>query len=453
MQTNNPGNPSNSNLILVEGTVEAVVEANDSSKSPPTRPEKGTSFGVQLYSVLIPFSIFVSIVLVTLFVAPMLLARWRLLEAEAEAQAIYLKRRAELKAEAEAADERLNLLDKRSHLISLGFREVVRKVIPQVVNVTTLREFDKGGVDLFGNLPTIQDPKTKQNYLSAGVGSGLIVQPGYILTNHHVINGGDRFRVTFASGQHLSIDKEQISSDPLTDLAVIRLPQDVSSEIKEDYNFPADFADSDKVQRGDLVLAIGSPLGLKHTVTHGVISAKGRLIRMLEMVELLQTDAPINPGNSGGPLFDQYGRVVGINVAIASDTGGSQGIGFVIPSNVAKSIFHKLATKGEVVRGFIGVAMEKVPQQVAKEEGLGGLGGILILQVVPNFPAHKAGMKDGDIILKMNGQPLRPTEPMRHFRKLILETEVGSRVPIEIQRNGERQTLIVEITRRPKKLP
>src|SRR5262249_40593506 len=158
-------------------------------------------------------------------------------------------------------------------------------------------------------------------------------------------------RVTFASGRWAAVpvSSRTVATDPLTDLAVIRLPAASDAGLRHDFNVTAEFADSDKdVQVGDWVLAVGSPLGLKETVTAGIISAKGRILGMLDMVELLQTDAAINPGNSGGPLFDQHGRVAGINVAIASETGGNQGLGFAIPSNTAREIFAKLAEKGEV---------------------------------------------------------------------------------------------------------
>src|SRR5207253_2663490 len=167
---------------------------------------------------------------------------------------------------------------------------------------------------------------------------------------------------------------------------------DLPANLREDVNVTTAFADSDKdVQVGDWALAIGSPLGLRQTVTQGVVSAKGRLLTMLDLVELLQTDAAINPGNSGGPLFDQYGRIMGINVAIASDNGGNQGIGFAIPSNTAKKIFEQLRAQGEVPRGFLGIALMEVLGAKAKALGLGENGGVLITLVEPNPAAGKAG--------------------------------------------------------------
>jgi S1-C subfamily serine protease len=277
---------------------------------------------VRLFQCIVPLVIIAIVGIGCFYAFPLLLARGQIAQAQAdaetaqieadalrtrakaEAEAAYMKKRAELQAEAEFAAERLKILDNRTHLISLGFREVVRLVTPQVVNVSCYRGVKSGEPDDKG---------------PAGVGSGLIAKPGFVLTNHHVVKDAQKLRITFASGQYVFVEPDQVSADAATDLAVIRLPQDPGPGLQQDYQFAAEFADSEKdVERGDLVLAIGSPLGLKHTVTHGVISAKGRLLSAASKVELLQTDAPNNPGNSGGPLFDQYGRVVGINGAIAS---------------------------------------------------------------------------------------------------------------------------------------
>src|SRR5262249_54135927 len=269
-----------------------------------------------------PATFLLLVILAAVFVYPMLLARWRSVEGQAEAEAAYQKRRAELRAEAEAATQMLEVLDKRINLVSLGFREVVRKVTPNVVNVTNFRELDakKGGEAKGHKAAVYFDPDTERHYRQLGVGSGIIVRPGQILTNYHVVRGADRLRVTFSSGQSVSVNRDKnVVADAATDLAVLRLPADLPCGLCEDLNVTTEFADSDRdVHRGDLVLALGSPLGLKQTVTHGIISAKGRLLDKITLVELLQTDAAINPGNSGGPLFDQYGRLARINLALAS---------------------------------------------------------------------------------------------------------------------------------------
>jgi serine protease Do len=244
-----------------------------------------------------------------------------------------------------------------------------------------------------------------------------------------------------------------VASDAITDLAIIRLPADLPAALKEEAQNVATFADSDKdVQVGDWALAMGSPLGLRQTVTQGIISAKGRLLSMLDLVELFQTDAAINPGNSGGPLFDQRGRVVGINVAIASDNGGNQGIGFAIPSNTVKKIAEQLLTKGEVPRGYLGVAMDELPVPEAKALNIED-GGVVVRNVVKGEAADKAGVKVGDIILRINKDALSRLQPIRHFRQLIVDVEPGHEITLEVMRGEERRQLTVTIGRRPANLP
>jgi S1-C subfamily serine protease len=374
---------------------------------------------------------------------------WRMLEAQGEAEAIFLKRRAELRAEAEHADERLVDLDKRVQLTSLGFRELVRKTAPQVVNVTCFKELPKERLAI-AKARVLYDPDTDSRYLETGVGSGIVIRPGVILTNHHVVLGAERLRVTFASGQVIGVPASAISADDITDLAIIRLPANLPAGLKEEAEATAAFADSDKdVQVGDWALAIGSPLGLRQTVTQGVISAKGRLLDTFDLVELLQTDAAINPGNSGGPLFDQRGRVVGINVAIASDERGhSQGIGFAIPSNTVKKIADELLEKGEVRRGYLGVALDEVPGPVARKLQIDE-GAILFKEVLARQPADEAGLQPGDIVVKVNKEGLSRQQPVRHFRQMIVDLEPGTQATLEIIRDGEHRNVDVTVGRRP----
>jgi serine protease Do len=396
----------------------------------------------------------------TLFFGPSLVGRWRSAEAQAEAEAAYLKRQAELKAEAEAADTMLAKLDGKEKLLSLGFRAVARKVTPTVVNVSNEREVSvpHGLAKAAGKPSQFYDYTNNRMYEEVGVGSGILVKPGLVLTNDHVVRGAQRLRVTFASGNWVAVnvdsrqngyDSKTLATDPLTDLAVIRLPADKLH--KNDMNYTATFADSDKdVQVGDWALAAGSPLGLEQTVTLGIISAKGRVLSSLDMVEVLQTDAAINPGNSGGPLFNQYGQVVGINVAIASNNGRNQGIGFAIPSNTAKDIFNQLAENGEVVRGFLGIGLQDLPGSQADHLHLGdNVGGVVVGQVVPDQPAMKAGLKTGDIIIGYNKQKLSRHNPRQQLRKLILNTKPGTVVAIEIVRDGEHQVKEIEVGKRP----
>ena len=419
----------------------------------PIKPNVAEQVAGGLWNWVLPSMFLFSLFILVLYAVPYLLYHWRLLDAQADAESTYLKRRAELKADAEHADQRLDLLDKRVHLTSLGFREVVRKVTPNVVNVGNFREPKVAELPMIAKKGLIFDAQNDRKYIQIGVGSGLVIKPGVILTNNHVVKGAQRLRITFASGQSIGIDPSAVVGDAITDLAVIRLPENLPAGVKEDAQHVVEFADSDKdVQVGDFALAVGSPLGLKQTVTQGVISAKGRLLNMLDLVELLQTDAAINPGNSGGPLFDQYGRVVGINVAIASDNGGNQGIGFAIPSNTAKKIAEQLLAGGEVPRGYLGIAMEELAGPQAKALKLDE-GGILVKAVVPGEAANKAGIQAGDIILRVNKDSLNRWQPIRHFRQLVVDLAPGSEVTLEILRGDERQQVALVVGKRPAHLP
>ncbi len=334
-------------------------------------------------------------------------------------------------------------------LTSLGFREVVRKGAPHVVNVASFKKLPKGDAAHKGHV--LYDPETDTPFIELGVGSGVVVRPGVILTNYHVVNGAERLRITFASGQTISVASTTVAADDLTDLAIIRLPADLPAGLKAEANATAVFADSDQdVQVGDWALAIGSPLGLRQTVTQGVISAKGRLLEpSFELVELLQTDAAINPGNSGGPLFDQHGRVVGINVAIAGNAQGQgQGIGFAIPSNTVRKISEQLIDNGEVQRGFLGVLPADVPAPLARTLQIDG-GAVLLEKVVPNEPAASAGLQSGDVLVKIKGQALSRQQPIRHFRQLMVDLVPGAQVDMEIVREHEHRVVAVTIGRRP----
>ncbi|MBI3409359.1 MAG: trypsin-like peptidase domain-containing protein [Planctomycetes bacterium] len=407
--------------------------------------------GHALWGWVLPVTVFFSVIILVVYVTPYLIVNWRMAEAQADAEATYLKRRAELKAESEHAEQQLQVLDKRVHLVSLGFREVVRKMTPKVVNIGNYREPRQG--ESLENAIVLFDPETQRRYVQAGVGTGILVKPGYVLTNHHVVKSAQRLRLTFASGRSIGLDPETVSSDDVTDLAVVRIPDPPPDKLKDDLNFSTEFADSDKdVQVGDFALAIGSPLGLRQTVTQGVISAKGRLLTKL-LVELLQTDAAINPGNSGGPLFDQYGRIMGINVAIATDNGGNQGIGFAIPSNTAKKVFEQLVAQGEVPRGYIGIGLDNLPGQAIKKLGLADQGCVLITQVMPKEPGEKAGLQAGDIVVRFNDEPLMAGLAMRQLRQLIADTDPDGQITLEILRDGKRQNVPVKVGKRPTNLP
>jgi serine protease Do len=341
-------------------------------------------------------------------------------------------------------------------LISLGFRDVVHKVAPSVVNVSNEKEIPLAFAQQFGTKPIFYDYNKEKAYVEVGLGSGILVRPGMVLTNNHVVKDAQRLRLSFASGDWVAVAVTSpqedsgnwtVATDPLTDLAVIRLPAD---KAKPAFQVTATFADSDKdVQVGDWALAVGSPLGLEQTVTAGIISHKGRVLSNLDQVEVLQTDAAINPGNSGGPLFDQYGRVVGINVAIASRTGGNQGIGFAIPSNTARDIFEKLAERGEVLRGYLGIGLQELPIGQIEKLKIGDTGGVLIKQVLPGQPAARAGIESGDIIVRFGGKAVGLGNPMKQLRKLILDSKPGQQVEVEVFRQGDHLKKQVTVGRRP----
>jgi serine protease Do len=268
----------------------------------------------------------------------------------------------------------------------------------------------------FGDMP---QKESKQRSL----GSGFIIdREGYILTNNHVVERAQSIKVKLTDGKEY--DATVIGKDPKTDIALIKI---TAKQV-----FPvAPFGDSDKLDVGDWVVAIGNPFGLEHTVTQGIVSAKGRIIGAGPYDEFIQTDASINPGNSGGPLFNLAGEVVGINTAIFS---GGQGIGFAIPINVVKELLPQLKSKGKVVRGWIGVVIQKVTPEIAKSFGLKETEGALVADVSEQGPADKAGIKRGDVIVSYNGKPIKE---MEQLPRLVGATEIGKKVKIGILRDGK----------------
>jgi S1-C subfamily serine protease len=370
-----------------EPDVQAPVE-----KAAPPRPVTWTRSFAALMFALVSFLL---VFLLGALALPSVVARWRAIESKSEADALYQKRRAELRAEAEAAKEMLDHLDKRIETISLGFREVVRRVSPSVVNVASFASKRDPDNKDSQDWPDVFDPETGKPCLLSGSGSGVIIKPGWILTNHHVISSAYRVRVTFASGHAINVDNQRIKSDALTDLAAIELPPPTPGTPREDADVKIEFANSDDLERGDLVLAIGSPLGLKNTVTHGIVSAKGRLLDLYDVCEVLQTDAPMNKGNSGGPLFDHRGKLIGINFAIALDKEKqSVGIGFAIPINTARDIFQKLEQYNEVARGYLGIDSEELTRKEADGLGLAKRGSTAD-QLRRAWPAGESGRLAG----------------------------------------------------------
>jgi serine protease Do len=277
-------------------------------------------------------------------------------------------------------------------------------------------------------------PENPQKRREGGIGSGVIVSPdGYILTNNHVVAGADKVKVLLADQRQF--DARIIGADPKTDVALIKI------EATDLPTLP--FGDSDRIEVGQSVLAVGNPMGLNQTVTLGIISAKGRArVGIADYEDFIQTDAAINPGNSGGALVDLRGELVGINTAIASRSGGNEGVGFAIPSNMAKMVMDSLLKQGKVVRGFLGVSLQELTPALARSFGLPDTRGALVADVVPGDPADQAGIKAGDVIVEMDGKPL---EDMMHFRNQIAMTAPGTKVNLKIFRQGEYQDKTVTV--------
>ena len=337
-----------------------------------------------------------------------------------------------------------------------AFVRVAEKVSPAVVSIVTERTETVGGVlfspfegdeffdkffrDFFGEVP-------KRKFRSMGLGSGIIVDPkGYIVTNEHVIHNADKIMVTLPDGREFKA--KLIGKDYRSDIAVLKINAQ---------NLPyAVLGDSDKVKIGQWAIAIGNPFGFavhspKPTVTVGVISALHRQLPATEYREriytdLIQTDAAINPGNSGGPLVNLRGEVIGINVAIYTTSGGYQGVGFAIPSNQAKYIMDKLIRGEEVTYGWLGVKVQDLNQELAEYFGISDQKGALVAKVLKGSPAQKAGLKEGDVIRKFNGQEVENTSDLVNK---VAHTEAGKTAEIEVIRNKKPLTLKVKIGKRP----
>jgi serine protease Do len=276
-------------------------------------------------------------------------------------------------------------------------------------------------------------PMPKQH----GLGSGVIVsKDGYLLTNNHVVDNADEVKVALNDGREFTA--KVVGKDPKSDIAVLKIDAN---------DLPAlEFADSDKLEVGDVVLAIGNPFGVGQTVTSGIISATGRGSLGLDYEDMIQTDAAINPGNSGGALVDAEGRLIGINTAILSHSGGNQGIGFAVPVNLARSVMDGLVKDGRVVRGFLGVNIQDLTPVLAKQFDVKESTGALIAGVTPKSPAEKAGLHDGDIITEFNGKPVKDS---RHLKLQVAQTTPGTSVPVKVLRDGKTKTIDVTVKELP----
>jgi serine protease Do len=288
-----------------------------------------------------------------------------------------------------------------------------------------------------------QVPQGEQKETIHSLGSGVIVSAdGYILTNNHVVKGADKLTVVL--GDKKKYTAKIIGTDPQTDVAVIKI---------DAKNLPkAVLGNSDEVSVGEWVIAVGNPFQLMHTVTAGIISAKGRSsVNLADFEDFIQTDASINPGNSGGALADLDGNVIGINTAILSPSGdgGNVGIGFAIPINMAKSVMNELITKGKVTRGYIGIVLQNVDEDLAKALKLKSAQGVLVGDVTPGSPGDKAGIKRGDVIIKFEGKKIESSEELRN---LVAEREPGTSVAISLLRDGKETDVTVVLGERPKEL-
>jgi serine protease Do len=261
---------------------------------------------------------------------------------------------------------------------------------------------------------------------------------GYIVTNNHVVEGASQITVTLSDRREFSA--KVIGADPKTDLAVIKIDAKDLTALK--------WADYDELQVGDVVLAVGSPFGLSSTVTLGIISALGRgNVGIADYEDFIQTDAAINPGNSGGALVNMQGKLIGINTAIFSRTGGSEGIGFAIPSSIALDIVESLTKTGKVVRGWMGVAIQEITPALAKSFKLPEQRkGVLISDVNENGPSYAAGMKRGDVVVAFNGKEVQSVSQLRN---LVARTTVGKEADIKILRDGKEQNLRIKVAERP----
>jgi serine protease Do len=340
---------------------------------------------------------------------------------------------------------------KRDTKLTTSFAPVVKKVAPSVVNVFITstpknasferpQMFDEPFFRRFfgdefspGNHGGGKQRLPKQR----GLGSGVVVsRDGYILTNNHVVDNADEINVAFTDGREFV--GKVVGKDPKTDVAVLKI---------DAKDLPVvEFANSDNIEVGDLVLAVGNPFGVGQTVTMGMVSAIGRGNMGLDYEDFIQTDAAINPGNSGGPLVDAEGRLIGLNTAILSRSGGNQGIGFAVPSNLARSVMESLVKDGRVVRGFLGVVIQDITPALVSEFKLKQTGGALVSDVSPKSPAEKAGLENGDVIIEFNGKPVKDS---RHLKLQVAETAPGAKIPLKVIRDGNTKTL--EVT--PKELP
>ena len=328
-----------------------------------------------------------------------------------------------------------------------SFADLVSEVRPAVVSVKVTRairpagqsrmKWRRPGMELpeffrhFWSMPGFAIPNLPR---TEGVGSGFIIDSsGIIVTSHHVVKGADSVTVTLQDGRRL--EAEVVGADPKTDLALLEV--DIADELPV-----VEFGNSDRTRIGDWVVAVGNPFGLGGTVTAGIVSGRGRDIGSGPYDDFLQVDAPINRGSSGGPLFDNTGRVVGVNTAIFSPSGGNIGIGFAVPANVAKPVIESLRTDGKVERGWLGVQIQHIDETMAEALGLEEAKGALVASVMADGPAAGAGLRAGDVITSFAGEKL---DSMKDLPRIVARIDSGTEVEIEVWRDGGPKTLTATI--------
>jgi serine protease Do len=333
-------------------------------------------------------------------------------------------------------------------MVPNNFSQLAKAVKPSVVNistVTTVKDAGRVYKHFFGSpFGDKKNPfeeffgpfmeEAPRDYKQRSLGSGFIIdREGYIVTNNHVVENADQIKVKLANEEEY--DATLVGRDPKTDLALIKIS--AASDLT-----PIQLGDSDTLDVGAWVVAIGSPFGLEQTVTAGIVSAKGRIIGFGPYEDFIQTDASINPGNSGGPLINMAGEVVGINTAIVAS---GQGIGFAIPMNLAKGIIDQLKSSGEVTRGWLGVGIQDLSQELKKYYDIDDDGGVLVTQIFEGDPAEKAGIQLNDIIISVDGKTV---SSVRELSGVIANAHVGKRTAVTFLREGKKRTVYVELAKR-----
>ena len=327
-----------------------------------------------------------------------------------------------------------------------SFADLANKMLPTVVNISTSQTLKAPPKTAMPQLPpgspledlfkNFMGPRGNQPRHVTSLGSGFIIDPaGYIVTNNHVIEDSDIITVILHDG--ISLPAKVVGRDPKTDLALLK--------VTAKKPLPATrFGDSDKARIGDWVMAIGDPFGIGSSVTAGIVSARNRNINAGPYDDFIQTDAPINRGNSGGPLFDMEGNVIGINSAIFSPSGGSVGIGFAIPSNLARQVIGQLRQFGTARRGWIGVRIQTVTAEIAEGLGLASTRGALVAGVTDGGPAAKAGLRNGDLITGFDGKPVGDD---RALPRIVADTPINKTVNVDLLRRGQKQMVRVTVLR------